>query len=201
MTISDECDNLYSFEASSTTNINNRLQGSTERRKSSGGKRQYTSAEEALFSSNVGGLKPHAATNMHAPMDEGDEELDPDHHKINEFLRMLENKDSEMADSDNFKSIDFDLRINDEADDHADEVEAWRHSNKEVEVHHDAYLQNPDEAHLADQFDGTRAADPAVLAAQALSENDHNDLNKKTEDLPKQKAKETESRGDKCVIF
>lgn len=32
-------------------------------------------------------------------------------YKINEFIRMLENKDSEMADSDNFNSMDFDLRI------------------------------------------------------------------------------------------
>jgi len=182
VTISDECDNMYSFEASSTTNINNRLQSSAERRKSSGVKRQYTSAEEALFSNNMGGLKARAETNTHAPMDEGDEELDPDHRKINEFIRMLENKDSGMADSDNFKSIDFDLRINDEADDHADEIEAWRHPNKEIVVHHDAYLHNPDEAYPAHQINSNH---PAILAGQVARENGHDNLNIKTEHLPK----------------
>lgn len=33
---------------------------------------------------------------------------------------MLENKDSEMADSDNFKSMDFDLRIDDPEGDDSD---------------------------------------------------------------------------------
>ena len=79
-------------------------------------KRQYTSAEEALFSNNAPASLKRKKSNNGGALDANeiygnDEGADPEQRKINHLIMMLENRDSELADSDNFESMDFDLRV------------------------------------------------------------------------------------------